>query len=311
MIIFRSFAFYLALVGIAVALVLLRILNTTPAQQIPPRQPSSNPYLNAIAASGIIEAADRNISIGAPASGLITKVYVKVSDYVQKGDPLFKMDSRELQAQLLLQKANIKVSEANLKRLQDQLDRLEHVSDPRAVSRDLIETRENDVKVAEAQLDANIAEVKRTQQLIDRLFVVAPKNGVILQNNIRAGEYHNALSPDSNATPPMLLGDLTKLQVRVDIDEQNASRFSPDFTATAYPKNNTQLRIPLTFDRVEPYVIPKKSLTGSSTERVDTRVLQVIYTFKQPENFNVYVGQQVDVFIEEKTPDLQPSADAE
>ena len=35
----------------------------------------------------------------------------------------------------------------------------------------------------------------------------------------------------------------------------------------------------LSFVRVEPYVVPKKSLTGDNTERVDTRVLQVIYAF--------------------------------
>jgi hypothetical protein len=44
-------------------------------------------------------------------------------------------------------------------------------------------------------------------------------------------------------------------------------------------------------------VIPKKSLTGGSTERVDTRVLQVIYQFDPP-NRPLYVGQQVDVYIE-------------
>lgn len=294
MIIFRSFAFYLALAGIVLALVLVKILNTPPPQQVPPRMPASNPYVNAIAASGIIEAVDRNIAIGTPTSGLITDIYVKVSDQVKKGDPLFKMDTRELEAQLNLQKANIHVAEATVKRLEDQLNRLHDVGDPRAVSMDLIETRENDVKVAEAQLDANIAEYERTEDLIDRLLVVAPRDGIILQNNIRVGEYHNT----SSTEPAMLLGDLSKLQVRVDIDEQNASRFQKDDKATAFPKNNTQLKIPLSFDRIEPYVIPKRSLTGASNERVDTRVLQVIYTFKQPENFNVYVGQQVDVFIE-------------
>jgi hypothetical protein len=55
--------------------------------------------------------------------------------------------------------------------------------------------------------------------------------------------------------------------------------------------------IPLRFVRVEPYVIPKKSLTGDNTERVDTRVLQVIYAL-EPTAQPVYVGQQVDVFIE-------------
>jgi hypothetical protein len=53
----------------------------------------------------------------------------------------------------------------------------------------------------------------------------------------------------------------------------------------------------LQFERVEPYVIPKKSLTGDNTERVDTRVLQVIYAVNVSE-MPLYVGQQVDVFIE-------------
>jgi hypothetical protein len=53
----------------------------------------------------------------------------------------------------------------------------------------------------------------------------------------------------------------------------------------------------LKFVRVEPYVIPKKSLTGDSTERVDTRVLQVLYSFNRGA-LPVYVGQQMDVFIE-------------
>jgi len=44
-------------------------------------------------------------------------------------------------------------------------------------------------------------------------------------------------------------------------------------------------------------VIPKKSLTGDSTERVDTRVLQVIYRVED-DTLPLFVGQQMDVFIE-------------
>jgi hypothetical protein len=54
--------------------------------------------------------------------------------------------------------------------------------------------------------------------------------------------------------------------------------------------------------RVEPYVVPKVSLTGSSTERVDTRVLQVIYSFECPKDRPVYVGQQVDLFVKSGIP---------
>ncbi len=69
-------------------------------------------------------------------------------------------------------------------------------------------------------------------------------------------------------------------------------------------RGDTRQEYPLTFVRVEPYVIPKKSLTGDNTERVDTRVLQVIYAIESGRD-RVYVGQQVDVFIQSATPMLQ------
>jgi HlyD family secretion protein len=64
-------------------------------------------------------------------------------------------------------------------------------------------------------------------------------------------------------------------------------------SSAAIPRSEYQLR----FVRVEPYVVPKKSLTGENTERVDTRVLQVIYAVENPDP-PLYVGQQLDVFIQ-------------
>lgn len=272
---------------------MIRILNAPPPPRAETRSPAINPYKEVIAASGIVESVDKNIAVGVPQSGLVTKVFVKVSDHVLQNDPLFELDTRELRAQLLEQKANVKVKEATLVRLQDQLLRLQSVKDPRAVSQEDVKTRQNDVKVAEAELNAAKALVAQTLKLIERLTVKASKAGQILQSNIRDGEYIST----SQETPAILLGDIDHLQVRVDIDEQNASRFSPDLPAVAFLKNNTEYSIPLKFDRIEPYVIPKKSLTGATDERVDTRVLQVIYSFTAPTNYRVFVGQQVDVFI--------------
>jgi hypothetical protein len=67
--------------------------------------------------------------------------------------------------------------------------------------------------------------------------------------------------------------------------------------ALAFAKGDTGKPIPLAFSRIEPLVIPKKSLTGEKPDRVDTRVLQVIYICDRPD-WPLYVGQQVDVFIE-------------
>lgn len=295
MIIFKTAAIYLALAGIVLSIILIKVLNTPPPVAPHVLEPAVNPYTNTIAASGIVEATDKNIFIGVPEEGIVTKMYVVVGDRVKRGDPLFEIDNRVLAAQLLSQKASVEVSKATLVRLEDQLERLEKVADPRAISVDELRTKENDVLVAKTQLDAALANVTQTQKLMERLVVRAPMDGIILQSNIREGEYV------LKNTTTMILGNLDHLQVRADIDEQNAGWFDPTSEAVAYPKNNTSISVPLTFVRVEPYVLPKVSLTGASEERVDTRVLQVIYSFDQPERYHVYVGQQVDIFIEKKT----------
>jgi hypothetical protein len=86
----------------------------------------------------------------------------------------------------------------------------------------------------------------------------------------------------------------------VDVDEADAWRVRPDSPAIARLRGNPAIAVALSFVRFEPYVLPKRSLTGDTTERVDTRVLQAIYAFR-PNDFPAFVGQQVDVFIKAST----------
>jgi HlyD family secretion protein len=290
--------FYLALAGIGATVVMVARLNGQSPIKAPPIDPSPKPYDVSVAASGIIEAMSENVAIGVPESALVTKVHVKVSDAIREGQPLFTLDSRELQAQLAVNEANVSVAEATLHRLEDQLSRFKCVSDPRAVSQDEVRTKEHDVAVAQAQLEAARAQVAQNKVRLERMTVLAPRAGTVLQVNIRAGEYASATPKN----PAMILGDVDHLQVRADVDEQNAPRLQPGQTATAYLKGDTTQPIELRFVRVEPYVVPKVSLTGSSTERVDTRVLQVIYSFERPADRPVYVGQQVDLFVKSEIP---------
>jgi hypothetical protein len=97
--------------------------------------------------------------------------------------------------------------------------------------------------------------------------------------------------------PLIVLGNVRQFHVRVDIDEHDIPRFDERAPAVAELRGNPHERYPLKFVRVEPYVIPKRSLTGDNTERVDTRVLQVLYSLS-PQGKPLYVGQQVDVSIE-------------
>ena len=165
-----------------------------------------------------------------------------------------------------------------------------------------LDTLRDELRVAEARLASARAGVEQTRLLLDRLTVRAPIPGTILQVNIRAGEF----AATGAARPPLVLGDITQAQVRADVDEQLASRIREGAPAVAYLKGDTREPMTLEFVRIEPYIVPKTSLTGASTERVDTRVLQVIYKLPARPGRPVYVGQQLDLFIAEQPADLNP-----
>jgi hypothetical protein len=278
----------------------------------PPNPPAAKPFAQSVSATGILEALSENVAVGVPVPGVVTKVAVKVNDGIQAGDLLFTLDDRDLRAQqinlggkLNVAKARITVAEAQLAKLESQLARLSSVNDPRAVSQDDLDNRKQDVAVARAQLEsarADVAaaesELKANSMLIERLSIRSPRAGTVIQVNIREGEYA-ATSPKS---PAMIVGETQRLQVRADVDEQNATRIRPGQKGRASLKGDPKVIFPLEYVRVEPYVIPKVSLTGAGTERVDTRVLQVIFSLDRPDGTPLYVGQQVDVFIEATDP---------
>ncbi|HXG10691.1 MAG TPA: HlyD family efflux transporter periplasmic adaptor subunit [Gemmataceae bacterium] len=148
-------------------------------------------------------------------------------------------------------------------------------------------------RAAVKQAEAQVLQVKTALELLE---VRAPIDAELLQINVRPGEFVGA--------PPgqtlVLLGNVKDIHVRVDIDEHDAPRFQPGMPAVGYLRGLTNVKYPLEYVRTEHYIVPKKSLTGDNTERVDTRVLQVIYKFKtKPDDSNrVYIGQQMDVFLQ-------------
>jgi multidrug resistance efflux pump len=164
-----------------------------------------------------------------------------------------------------------------------------------------------DLDIARADVEQAAAAVHQDEINISRLTVAAPVDGTVLQNKVRLGQYAQC---GPLAEPLMIFGGGTNLHLRTDIDENDAWRVRAGVPAVARVRGNSHISYPLEFVRVEPYVVPKKSLTGDATERVDTRVLQVIYRFKDPK-VSVYDGQQMDVYID--TPsnsDTKPAVSA-
>ena len=303
--------FILPLIGIlAAAWAAYAIAHTTTHREstIPPSPPPVSDFRDTVAAVGLVEASTENIAIGTPLSGIVPKVFVGAGDAVRAGDPLFELDTRHLRAELDVRRQTLavarsraRVADARLDDLRRQLSFAEQVKDKRAVSAEELSRRRSAVDTAAAELDeaqaqvaAAEAQVRAMAVEIERSTVRSPIDAEVLQVKLRVGEFAAAAPSES---PLIVLGRSKPLHVRVDVDEHEGWRVRAGSAAVGRLRGNAELKTPLSFVRFEPFVVPKKSLTGDSTERVDTRVLQVIYKVEQ-DDLPLFVGEQLDVFIE-------------
>ena len=302
----------LAVFGLGFAI--LTVINGS--KTIPPAQPfvdpAAPPFKSSVAGTGIVEANTENIAIGTLVPGVVSEIFVSVGSEVKAGDSLFKLDDRDLIAQqavrqtaLRVAEASVKVEKASLADLKNQLERAEILCNKQVISVEGLARRRYAVQIAKAKLAQDKADVisakaqiKETETNLDRIIVRAPVDGEVLQLKIHPGEFAPA---GVTQTPLILFGNVKPLNVRVDVDENDAWRVRADTPAVAFLRGNREIKTNLKFVRFEPYIVPKKSLTGDSIERVDTRVLQVIYNIAQT-NLPIFAGQQMDVYIE--SPDM-------
>ncbi len=335
---------------LAVAMFGLAVRHAVKAQQtqpapLPPVQPARTPYGAAVAGAGLVEPQTENISLGAPTAGLVQEVFVKVGHAAKAGDPLFRLDDRQMKAEAKVREANLEAAlaklqrtmsmprpeelpateakvreaEASLKNEADQLQRVRVLQQQRAVADeeafrrqqmhamakeqwakskadyDLLKAGawEPDKAIARAEVAQARALLEQTRIELERLLIRAPVDGEVLQVNVRPGE-HVGMQPGQAL---IVLGNVHKLHLRADIDEHDIHRFRSDAPAEATVRGNPDKKFNLRFVRIEPYVVPKRSLTGVATERVDTRVMQVIYAVETSQD-RLYVGQQMDVYVE-------------
>jgi HlyD family secretion protein len=276
--------------------------------------PSPNNVAARVAGAGVVEPSSEIVNVAVNASGVVSSVNVIAGQVVKKGQILFTLDGRELAALLNSRQAEVEaarrtalVAEAELADKQALLMLYQSISDKRAVAGEELLRRQGAVEVARTRMEASRAQTQsaravlaqsRTQ--IELLNVRAPLAGAVLQLRLKPGEFVQAAT--SNNTALIALGNITPLHVRVDFDEADVSRLAIGSQASVSARGASGAPVMASFVRAEPVISPKRSLTNAADERVDTRVLQVIYAL--PVNTpGFYVGQQVDAFVS-TTPSL-------
>ena len=227
--------------------------------------------------------------------------------------------------------AQMKAAAASLKTATDELDKQQaaYKIDPGSISMDALDSAINAKVVAERNLDVarrqydlskagawsyDIASQQKQYEalmkayasssaLLSKYLLRAPQDGVVLSINTIAGAYvspQGAYDTYTQGSNPILAmstaGD--RLSVRCYVDEILVSHLPPSSQIKARMTiRGTTTEIPLTFDRIQPFVSPKIELSDQRQERVDVRVLPIIFQLDRPKNVNLYPGELVDVYI--------------
>ncbi|MGB8030465.1 MAG: biotin/lipoyl-binding protein [Terracidiphilus sp.] len=229
--------------------------------------------------------------------------------------------------------AQVVAAEATLHTATDTLQKTKtaYQADPRSVSRDALDSAVNAAAVANANLEvakrqydltkagAWIYDIQNQERqttaleqahasssaLLSKYTLRAPRDGVVLTINTVVGNY---VSPQGGydeytqgADPVIIFGTSpSSLNVRCYVDEILVPRLPSGSKMKAQMSvRGSNVKIPLEFVRLQPFVSPKIELSDEREERVDVRVLPVIFRIAQPANANLYPGELVDVYISE------------
>lgn len=151
--------------------------------------------------------------------------------------------------------------------------------------------RSEDIDIARAQLALAKGQLEEAEAFLEKTRVRSPIDGTVLHRFKRAGEGVS----DQPPTPIVKVGDLSRLRVRVDVDETDVARVALGMrafvTADAFPGR----RFEGTVVRVGQRMGRKTLRTDDPTERNDTKVLETLIELDA--GVVLPVGLRVDAFL--------------
>lgn len=273
----------------------LTLLKAQPLKSAP--APSSQSIPQEIVEPVIIDGTNDTVRIQTVNGGKLTKLNVAVGQIVKKGQLLFEFDARYAKHELKMSqlavteiKNALMMQEQVVSHIQTQLHTIQKI-DKRAISRAEIEQKKHELKMQVMQLSQvknqlKIAQLrlKGAQRALQLCTVSSPMDGIILQSNFRPHEMVGG------SQTVLVMGDAKNITVRASVEERDIQRFSA--TGSAYIFDTLGQKVPLTFVRLEPFIV--------FSDRLGTRVQDAIYTLDREKYPNFISGQQISAYFQRK-----------
>lgn len=199
-----------------------------------------------VSASGKIQP-KRDVNISADTMGRVTDLAVNEGDRVSKGQFLLQIDPRNLRTAVQRTEASLAAarstmqqlqlglesSRASLKLAQDNYNRQQQLWKGGLTTRETLERAENELKMRQADLNAQEQNVK-TQQLrmqqesataesarfdLSKVRIESPIAGIVTRRNIEEGETVVIGTMNNAGTVLLTIADMSVIQAEVDVDE--------------------------------------------------------------------------------------------
>lgn len=252
---------------------------------------------------------------------LVANLQVKQSEYEKAIANFRKLEALPREEDLVIADEAVKKAQVGLNEAKTQYEMVLNLPNPRAISKEEQDKRLYKLQTAEAQMreaqaqyekirsgtwapDLQIAkhevaqaeaDVEALKTEIERTSIKSPIDGTILQIKIHEGE-----TPTSDTSKTaIIVGNIDEFNLRVSIDQFNVSHVTPHAPAVAFRQGNRSIDFPLEFLHLEPFMVPKKYLTNSVDEKVDTQVFEILYRI-QKNDPGLFIGEKMDVLIDKQ-----------
>ena len=178
----------------------------------------SREIVQKVNASGKIQP-EEAVQITSTITGWITEITVIEGDTVEPGQHLISIDEKQIRPRYNNAVSQVKSSEANLRKVQSQMDRTQSLFSQKLISKQELEQIEASYQIALSQSEQANANLLSAEDELSKTRLTAPKYGIVTSITKEEGEM--AVGGMFNPGVLMTVADLSKMEVEVDVNEND------------------------------------------------------------------------------------------
>ena len=169
--------------------------------------------------AGQVKALDA-VSIKPKVSGTIVEKYIRSGQFVEKGQPLYKIDDRQYSTEVLSAESNVDKALTTLNNSKIDLQRYEKLAETGAISEQTLTTQRATVETNESNYRNMQSLLQKAQENLDDTIIRSPISGKLSVNEMSPGSFVT-----TGNTELVSVGSVNPIAVQFSISENELLNF--------------------------------------------------------------------------------------